>query len=124
VRSCIYDCLHTLQKCSKGCHYASIPTPLITATATNAAVTAAFLAVTVATTADVLYCRNYASRLYKEHTNTARFSADAPQMTKLKFSLKHYAGEVVYSVETFCDKNKVCSHYYCSQSTLLHMHAS
>jgi ssRNA-specific RNase YbeY (16S rRNA maturation enzyme) len=69
------------------------------------------------------HCRNYASRLYKEHTNTARFSADAPQMTKLKFSLKHYAGEVVYSVETFCDKNKVTSHYFCRHLDMLYVHA-
>ncbi|KAG5183737.1 P-loop containing nucleoside triphosphate hydrolase protein [Tribonema minus] len=50
--------------------------------------------------------KNYASRLYKEHVNTKRFSAEAALQRELRFSLYHYAGEVIYSVESFLDKNK------------------
>ncbi|CAM9512746.1 unnamed protein product, partial [Ectocarpus fasciculatus] len=49
---------------------------------------------------------NYASRLYKEHAETERFEADSAMRTKLCFAVKHYAGQVEYHVETFCDKNK------------------
>ncbi|CAM9751488.1 unnamed protein product, partial [Ectocarpus sp. 12 AP-2014] len=49
---------------------------------------------------------NYASRLYKEHAETERFDADSAMRTKLCFAVKHYAGQVEYHVETFCDKNK------------------
>ena len=37
---------------------------------------------------------NYASRLYKEHTETPRFEADSAMMTKLCFAVNHYAGQV------------------------------
>lgn len=50
--------------------------------------------------------KNYASRLYKEHTSNPRFAADAGNQIKLQFVLKHYAGPVSYTVVTFCDKNK------------------
>ncbi|CAN0108298.1 unnamed protein product [Laminaria digitata] len=36
---------------------------------------------------------NYASRLYKEHTETERFEADSHMRTKLCFAVKHYAGQ-------------------------------
>ncbi|CAM9387457.1 unnamed protein product, partial [Sphacelaria rigidula] len=49
---------------------------------------------------------NYASRLYKEHENSDRFFADKPLKVKLCFAVKHYAGQVEYHVQTFCDKNK------------------
>ncbi|CAM9926162.1 unnamed protein product, partial [Choristocarpus tenellus] len=49
---------------------------------------------------------NYALRLYKTHENNSRFAVDNAMKTAMCFAVKHYAGEVVYNVETFCDKNK------------------
>jgi myosin-5 len=54
---------------------------------------------------------NYASRLYKAHEGSGRFSATQNQKTNLQFSLRHYAGEVEYTVETFLDKNKVSNQH-------------
>mmetsp|Transcript_676 Transcript_676/g.962 ORF Transcript_676/g.962 Transcript_676/m.962 type:complete len:1715 (-) Transcript_676:47-5191(-) len=50
--------------------------------------------------------KNYASRLYKTHANTERVYSDSALQRELKFGLRHYAGEVIYSVESFMDKNK------------------
>ncbi|CAM9289004.1 unnamed protein product, partial [Phaeothamnion confervicola] len=49
---------------------------------------------------------NYASRLYKEHMGVGRFVADDHMKSTLTFGVRHYAGLVVYGVNTFCEKNR------------------
>ena len=57
--------------------------------------------------------RKYYENL-KEHE---RFKATAKQQVAAKFTIRHYAGNVEYSTNKFCDKNKVpslpCLNYQC-----------
>ncbi|CAM9675631.1 unnamed protein product [Chrysoparadoxa australica] len=57
--------------------------------------------------------KNYVGRLYKEHEENPRFYVDSAMRLDLQFGVRHYAGKpiqspglVVYSGETFCDKNR------------------
>lgn len=47
-----------------------------------------------------------ASRMYKALDTHGRFSANAPQKRDSKFCINHYAGQVVYNVASFVEKNK------------------
>ncbi|CAM9199076.1 unnamed protein product, partial [Ectocarpus fasciculatus] len=49
---------------------------------------------------------NFAGRLHKALSEHKRFAATAAQKRNGEFSVKHYAGLVVYNTSTFLDKNK------------------
>lgn len=49
---------------------------------------------------------NFAGRLHKALIDHKRFAATAAQKRNGEFSVKHYAGLVVYNTATFLDKNK------------------
>ena len=49
---------------------------------------------------------NLAQRMYAALAQTPRFSATTAQKNNCQFQIAHYAGEVVYTTHTFCDKNK------------------
>ena len=49
---------------------------------------------------------NFAGRLHKALADHKRFAATAAQKRNGEFSVKHYAGLVVYNTSTFLDKNK------------------
>jgi myosin-5 len=49
---------------------------------------------------------NLASRMYAALAQTPRFSANTNHRNNCQFQIAHYAGEVVYTTYTFCDKNK------------------
>ena len=48
----------------------------------------------------------FANTLYKNFEDNSRFTATAPQKRNCSFCIHHYAGPVVYDVNSFIEKNK------------------